>query len=266
MPDYDSNTKQYVRNARTIGSHLNQGTIKNMIADIMKQGAKNVIEVAILNQVNTNKLSTQDAAREIKDDNFLSQGGYQNKTPLTQSTLAVCHKISFKSFDSALVALMNYELDATKTVSQKNSAWAHFENLLGVLYPPHGYTSAIAQDAHALRTQVSTSPLLACSSAHDILLQFDASDQNLYFGFQDTNASISYRADFHYDINSAITSTGVAVSTPRGPLLLDSLNALEKFLGLKQSFQDIVLEYVASAKVKWVKTSGLDSQGWVEAQ
>jgi hypothetical protein len=263
MPDFVNG--QYVRTSRNIGSHLTQGTLAKMVEDVFKQGPKNDIEQAIHQHVTSKSLTHKEAAKEIKDVNFLSGGGFPGQAALTASTLAVCHKIAFSSFDIAMVALMNLEIDATASAGSKNAAWGRFTDLLGVLYPPHGYGGLIQQDADALRKLVSTNNTgLACDKAHDILLQFDACDQNLYFGFQRTNVRVSANVDMHYDIATALTSTGPAATTPRGPILMQSLNNLQTLLGLTLSNQLTELEFAGNVSIKWAMNSGLDEGGMIE--
>lgn len=263
MPDFVNG--QYVRTSRDVGSHLNQGTLAKMVEDIFKQGAKNDIERAIHQRATAQTLTPKDAAKEIKDVKFLSSGGFPGQVPLTVSTLAVCHKIPFAAFDTAMVALMNLEIDPTAAAGTKNSAWSLFATLLGVLYPPNGFTSEIQQDADAMRKLVSTNnTALACDRAHRILVRFDACDQNLYFGFQSTNVRVSSNVDMHYDITLALTSAGPALTTPRGPLLMQSLNSLQAVLGLTLSNQLTELELAGNVSVKWAMNSGLDEGGMIE--
>ena len=263
MPDFING--HYVRTSRDIGSHLNQGTLAKMVEDIFKQGAKNDIERAIHQHATSKTLTPKAAAKEIKDVKFLSSGGFPGQVPLTVSTLAVCHKIPFSAFDIAMVDLMNLEINSTAATGTKNSAWAQFTNLLGVLYPPNGFASQIQQDADAMRKLVSTNnTTLACNKAHDILVQFDACDQNLYFGFQSTNVRVSANVDMHYDITLALTSTGPALTTPRGPILMQSLNSLQTVLGLTLSNQLTQLEVAGNVSVKWAMNSGLDEGGMIE--
>jgi hypothetical protein len=248
----------FTRDGNRPGSHLNIGTLVEIIEDVMKKGVMNDAEDIII----------QCAGQTVTGAKAIAQYTKGNKV-LSGQDMAVCHKVPFAAVERALEALLN-KRDVT------DGGWAMLKMFWGALYPPHGYTAAIHQDWSQLQalagqvygalagsTQEAIAAVPCLVAANAFLREFDGCDQNLYFGFQGTNAGIGDRLDLHYNILGP--GIGPITATPRGINLMSTLNALEVSLGLGQT---TAVEQIDKAlSIKWQKNSGAGSAttiGWVE--
>jgi hypothetical protein len=252
------NSPVFSRDGNRPGSHLNIGTLVEIIKDVMKKGVMNDAEDIIINCAGTTVTGAKSIAQYMKGNNVLSG-----------QDMAVCHKVPYAAVERALEALLNKR-------AVTNGGWAMLKMFWGALYPPHGYSSQIHNDWYQLQTladqvynklagstQEAAAAVLCLNAANTFLREFDGCDDNLYFGFQGTNAGIGDRLDLHYNIHGP--GIGAVTATPRGINLMNTLNALEVSVGLGQT---AAVEQIDKAlKIKWQKNSGAATAttiGWVE--
>jgi hypothetical protein len=256
---YNSGVKKFETDKTRPGSHLNVGTLRRIVKDIIANTPLVQPEADLLLYCDPKgKKNVVKIVRKMKKDNFLSTKGY-----------AVCHKIPFAAVQRATVALLNQKLDkrAQKVAGQPklitlSPAWANLELLTQELFG-HGYATHAASMIMALKA-VDTTNAAVCSNAADVantlLVEFDAASDNLFVGFAQTNSSVSDQGDYHFDILNTPSSTAAIDATPRGVDLLTRLNTLETALGITPTRPEEVVDINGD---NWTKTSSEAGIGWV---
>lgn len=227
----------YTSTGKRPGSHLNLGTLQKMVADINAQSDYFSEPEKQLN-IDFSLSTTGDkiVAQKIKNTNFLSKYDF-----------AVCHKIPYSSVEKALIALM----EATRNGTDKPAMWAGLSDLLLACsgLSPSGWHTVFTQQCANLRAAiVKPDTGSACNQANAMLLEFDASSENLFFGWGKTNSSISDNVDLHFNLEDPADDVP---PTPRGVSLMKALQALEGTLGITPTR---VLDQT-KGKILWVQTS-----------
>ncbi|MCP1489889.1 insecticidal toxin complex protein TccC [Pseudomonas fluorescens] len=239
---YDPATDTFASDHSRPGSHLNLGVLEGVVKDIINTTPLNDAEQLLLATHDPqSKGNAKQIAQKMKSQKFLSI-----------FNCAVCHKIPYSAVEKSLLKLVQ------TNPAPLTSAWSTLELLLQGLHG-HGFASAAAQEVALLQSNLaspSTKPQVAVN-VNRILNEFDASTDNLYVGFAQTNSSIGARIDKHYDVVSP--GTAPVAATPRGANLEQSLNHLEASLGLKKTspIQQVI------KGLKWEESSNVDHIGWV---
>lgn len=214
MPSFNFLGGAFSFNGRP-SSHLNLKVLSAMLNEVMATGGLNDVEVEILNTYG--HLSADKTARALKHANYLK--AYK---------VDVCHKIPIHSFQVALCTVMNNQLATGGPYAAQ--MWSDLEDLYDDVMT--NCVAAPKSDIWALFDAIASGNMhKACSLAWLICLAFDASHNNLYFGFAVTNHSIGQAPDMHYDT----FGPGVCPPTPRGPGMEARLQALEVTLGLPKT-------------------------------
>jgi len=239
---YNPTTDTFASDGSRPGSHLNLGVLETLIKDVIKLTPLNEAEQLLLDTHDPH--STGNAykiAKKMKSKKFLST-----------YNCAVCHKIPYSAVEKSFLKLVQ------TNPAPSTFALAHLESLLQGLYG-HGFASAAAQEVALLQkylTNKTTKPNVA-HEVNRMLREFDASTDNLYVGFAQTNSSIGDRIDKHYDVVSP--GTAPVAATPRGANLEQLLNHLETSLGLGKTtpIQQVV------KGLKWEESSNVSDIGWL---
>ena len=222
----------YASDGHRPGSHLKLGGLEAIIKDVAAKGAMNAPEQDLIIEYKAVGQNAKKAAKRITVKNFLSGNGY-----------AVCHKIPYASFEKLLLQMMNLH------ISGNPPNWV----LLELLLQDAGVSSTDASNwTNNLSglVQAGTKQNQAAAAANNILLRFDACDDNLYLGFSTTNSSIGQNIDGHYNVLSP--SPAPANMTPRGNQLWTRLNQCEQAVGLTVTK---AIEVVDTVGLKWQMTS-----------
>ncbi|MBX8620847.1 hypothetical protein K4754_02300 [Pseudomonas glycinae] len=239
---YNPTTDTFASDGARPGSHLNLSVLQTLI--------KEVIKTTPLNEAEQLLLATHDP--HSKGDPYKIAKKMKSKKFLSTYNCAVCHKIPYSAVEKSFLKLIQ------TNPAPHTFAWSHLESLLQGLYG-HGYASVAAQEVAMLQknlASITTRPQVAIEITR-MLREFDASTDNLYVGFAQTNSSIGDRIDKHYDVISP--GTAPVAATPRGANLEQLLNYLESSLGLGKTtpIQQVV------KGLKWEESSNVSDIGWL---
>jgi len=239
---YEKTTDTFASDHSRPGSHLNLSVLQVLVEEIINTTPLNEAEQLLLDTHDPHsKKNPYKIAKQMKSKKFLST-----------YNCAVCHKIPYSAVEKSFLKLVQ------TNPAPHTFAWSHLESLLQGLYG-HGYASVAAQEVAMLQKNLAskaTKPQVAIEITR-MLREFDASTDNLYVGFAQTNSSIGDRIDKHYDVVSPGTTPVAA--TPRGANLEQLLNYLEASLGLGKTspIQQVV------KGLKWEESSNVSDIGWL---